>query len=1255
MKQILLSILFFNFFIALSNAQLPNGSTAPDFTTTDIYGETHNLYDYLEQGYTVILKFTATWCGPCWGYHNSGALEDAWDTYGPDGTNEAIVLFLESDPSTSVDCLYGNCSNTQGNWVAGTNFPIINDHSMAGPYQISYYPTVIGVCPSKKTTLLGPVPSGVIGNFIQNCAIISYDSAVDNVSCKGYDDGVIALVNVSGAEPISYVWSNGATGPYIDNLSPGVYKCTMTDAFGNVTETGQFVINEPDFLNLEVVNLTHIDCYNTEGYIAIQGVGGNGGNSYFWSTGQNGNQLFTNQGGIFSAVVIDSKSCTNSIEVEVEYNVDGPSINAGPGFTIPCNAQEIVLQGFGPSGPEFIIEWTTVDGNILYGASTYSPTVNAAGTYILNVFNFNTGCSSSDEVDVADADGFDLSWNVGEISCAGEMDGSVTVIPVNGNGPYTYLWSNGGVSSTINNLSGGNYEVTVNDASGCSKTAIVSLNEPDLLSVDIIAVNESSHQANDGILIAVTSGGTGSYSYLWSTGETSASINNLAPGIYGYTVTDDRGCDATGSVEIMPFTCDIDIIVTQEAVINCFGEATASASVTVEGGSNFTFSWSNGDTGGTISNLTAGTYYVTVEDNSNCILVDSIVISQPAAIEITLYTQQITMPGEDDGRIAASVTGGTGPYDYIWSNGELTDSISYLPAGTYTLTITDANGCEKDASAVINNAGCSLNIGLELIESVLCHGDSTAVVGVNVEGNAGNVYFEWSNNIESTSEIAENLSAGTYFVTVTDDDGCREVADITVGQPSLLQVSIFTGEITEAGGTDGTAVADVEGGTGPYTYQWSTGAITPEINGLSAGVYSVTVTDSNDCYVEAIAVISAFSCTFDLDIIVEREISCFGASDGALQAIHTSNNGMVSYFWSNESTGSFITDAGAGVYYVIGIDSLFCTDTAYIELLQPQDLQISFTVINESSEGAGDGSIVAHVTGGTNETGYIYEWSTGGNSGSVDNLSAGDYCLTVTDNNGCQNTYCGMVFVSGDCDELSIDVVIENHVVCYGTSSGNVTIVVQGGTTPYNIFLDSENSLTELPSGNYLAIVEDAVGCTASLNFEILEPAGGEMLLQMVDYTEVISESGTGYIEVNITGGWGGYSILWKKNGEIIATEGLFLTGLSEGVYEIEVSDASGCTKQLISDIILSTRNNEISLFHDVRVFPNPVIGDMKIDWGQNVNLIEYFEIISASGKMIMRNTLQKDVIAIGDLPAGLYLLKLNSSTENYTIKFIKL
>ncbi len=1179
MKQTLLIILFLFTFLTYSRAQLPDGSTAPDFTTTDIYGQTHNLYSYLDQGYTVILKFTATWCGPCWNYHNTGALEDTWDTYGPDGTNEAIVLFLESDPSTSIDCLYGNCGNTQGNWVAGTNFPIVNDHNMAGPYQISYYPTIMGICPSKKTTLLGQVPSSVIGNFIANCSIINYDASVSDVSCNGHDDGIIALVNVSGAEPVTFQWNNGHTSSYNDNLAPGFYQCTMTDAQGNITITDEYFIDQPEVMTLDVINLTNIDCFSSDGYVAVQAGGGNGGYSYMWSNGQFGNQLFTSQSGYYLASATDSQGCEAEVGVDILDLSDGPAIDAGFNLSLLCNVEDLQLQGSGPTGSQYQINWSTLDGNILYGGTTYTPTVNAGGTYSLTVFDLNTGCESSDDVFVDANSGFNLNLNSEEISCAGSMDGALTVIPSNGSGPFNYLWSNGGNSNEIENLSGGFYGVTVSDGAGCTQTASIILEEPDPVTVSI---NQ--------------------------TGE-----------------------------------------------INCFGDSTGSAEAEGQGGEGLTYLWSNGETSESISNLSAGVYYLTVENNEGCSVVDSIVISQPIAIQISLQVEQISMAGEDDGSITASVTGGEGNYDYAWSNGESTPTIENLAAGTYTVTVTDENDCIKIATTVINSAGCALEIGMELSQAVSCNGDTDAVVTVVVEGNVGNVSYTWSSNVDSNTATAENLGAGIYSVTVSDEDGCTEIAEISVGQPNPLEVSMSISEITEPGGNDGGASTDVTGGVDPYSYIWSTGDTTASVSGLSHGAYFVTITDANGCEIVGVATIPVFQCSFDLGIEVDEEINCFGDTNGALSATHTTHNGEVTYWWSNQEVGQSINGLGAGEYYVVAVDEFLCTDTAYYELEQPDLLAVNFAITNESIEGAADGSITAHVSGGTNETGYDFLWSTGEITTTINGLSAGEYCVTVNDDNGCATVHCSNLYVSGDCSSLEIDVVIENHVICYDTPSGNATVVVHGGTAPYEISLDSDNSLEALPAGIHTASVEDSEGCIANIEFEILGPES-DPRAHIVDYSSIINAEGTGFIEVEAEGGWGDFTIVWWHEGEIIASDTLFVDGLNSGIYSVEITDAGGCATFKTFEIILNTSNHEYSFFSDIKVFPNPVKGDLTIELNNKNLKLENYEIISSAGQVIKQTSvINENNISTIDLAPGLYLLKLRTEKGSHTIKFIKI
>lgn len=160
-----------------SMAQLPDGSIAPNFTVTDINGNQHTLYDYLDQGYTVVMDISATWCGPCWSYHNTGALEDLWINHGPTGgngvsastTNDVIVLWIEGDNSTTSADMNGTGSNTQGDWVTGTPFPMIDDASLNGPYSLAYFPTIYTICPNRVVTESGQLTAGAHYSAIGNC------------------------------------------------------------------------------------------------------------------------------------------------------------------------------------------------------------------------------------------------------------------------------------------------------------------------------------------------------------------------------------------------------------------------------------------------------------------------------------------------------------------------------------------------------------------------------------------------------------------------------------------------------------------------------------------------------------------------------------------------------------------------------------------------------------------------------------------------------------------------------------------------------------------------------------------------------------------------------------------------------------------------------------------------------------------------------------------------------------------------------
>ncbi|HMX39679.1 MAG TPA: hypothetical protein PKD78_05100, partial [Saprospiraceae bacterium] len=1006
MKRILLFLLISCLGSTVAWAQLPNGSVAPNFTGTDLDGNTHTLYDLLDAGKTVYIDVSATWCGPCWAYHNTHAFRDVWEQYGPPGTNEAFVLFIEGDAATNTACLYGpsGCSGgTQGDWVTGTPYPIIDDASIASQLAITYFPTIYCVCPvDKKIYVTGQLNANGLWNFRNtHCPQANVEMTVNsitNVRCYNTNTGAVDISVVSGGTaPYSYSWSNGATTQDLANVPAGTYAVTVTAANGwTGTLSGIDVDGPPSALAVNLVGTTPAGCNGITGSATVEGSGGWSNYSYLWNNGQAGETATNLSPGNYTVTVTDGNNCTKTLVVNIAPPTY-PTATIAPPPTITCLTPSIQLNGNGSStGPNFTYQWFASNGgNITGGGTTLTPTVNAAGNYTLQVTNTENTCQKFAVTTVV-ADIAPPSANAGP---PGTVTCAVPSIQLQGSGStgsnFTYLWtaSNGGnitgggttLTPTVN--ASGTYQLKVtNTANGCtsvSTTTVTGSNVPPSVNTTNGALTCTNSSAT---LTTTTDAANPTFAWTGPNGYTSEAQSPTVnvSGSYAVVVTNTvTGCTNTAVATVTSNTNPPGASATGGA-LTC-----VTTQVTLNGNSpatQVTYAWTgpNGYTS-SMQNPSVnvdGTYNLVVTDSGNGCTSTAVAnvtlnTTPPAASASTpgnlnCNTTQLQLSGN------GSSTGSNFSYQWTTTNGNIVEGATTLTPlvnqiGTYQLVVTNAdNGCTSAASTnVLQSPPVTSSISAQTNPS--CNGSTNGSATVTAGGGNGSFSYTWSNG--ATTASVSNLAAGTYFVTVTDGENCTASASAVITQPEVLDPNASATGQTANGVNDGTATAAPTGGTSGYTYLWSNGGTTATITGLAPGSYTVVVTDANSCTAVETVTVNTFNCALSANMS-STNITCFGANNGTAAVSLTGAAEPVTYTWSNGATTSSVSGLAPGTYTVEIEDGNNCPATLSVAISEPTQVHANASATQETSSGANDGTATAAPTGGT--TGYSYAWSNGG-------------------------------------------------------------------------------------------------------------------------------------------------------------------------------------------------------------------------------------------------------------------------------------
>ena len=533
-------------------------------------------------------------------------------------------------------------------------------------------------------------------------------------------------------------------------------------------------------------------------------------------------------------------------------------VSAGPTATslvtnVTCNGGNNGSVAITPTGgtPTYTYLWSN-------GQTTAQLNNVSAGTYTVSITDA-TSCIGTATATVAQPTAISAGITTTSALC-GQTNGAAMVAATGGNNAsYTYLWSNSSTSASISNVAPGNYSVTVTDANSCTATATTIIGSSGTFTISTSLTDATCYGANNGSAMATVTG-SGPYIYLWSNGETTATINNIPAGIYTITATDNAGCSGTQTAVVNQ---PAQIILTTNSTDAACGQSTGSANVTAAGGGNgYTYLWSNSTAAASINNVAPGTYTVVVTDANTCTASASATINQTAALTVNATAAYPLCAGDANGSMAVSISGGTTPYTYLWNTTATTAGLNNLAAGTYTVTITDANNCTALYTATLTEPNTLT--ATATVTDVHCYGDYTGEVNVTTTGGTPGYTYLWSNG-EATTQIS-SVYAGNYTVTITDAHNCKATKAVTVSEPSTgISISITTNTAGQ-GASNGTANIDnLTGGTAPYTILWSNGQTTYSATGLAAGTYTVTVTDATGCIKSATVTVSEVTDIANID------------------------------------------------------------------------------------------------------------------------------------------------------------------------------------------------------------------------------------------------------------------------------------------------------------------------------------------------------------------------------------------------------
>jgi large repetitive protein len=743
--------------------------------------------------------------------------------------------------------------------------------------------------------------------------------------------------------------------------------------------------------------------------------------------------------------------------------------------------------------------------------------------------------------------------------------------------PFTYSWSNGLNFQQIpilgSSISGTtHYRITATDAKGCSATDTIRVvTAASITQTDIIQIQPVSQCGlTNGSITLKPMNGIAPYRFAWS-GPISGILSNinsqgtipaLASGAYRVTITDSSpngGCGMTLPLILVDApNFSVDTVMTLNP--QCYGQNTGQIALLITAQAP-SVAWSNNQTGAIITALTAGTYTATITDGGCQQVVSGIQITQPDPIQIIPNAlNPVICFGGNQGAIDVFVTGGTGAYQYLWSNMATTQDITNLTAGTYTVVARDARQCTGTVGINISEPSALMAI-IDSVASPYCNADSSGYLSVKFAGGATPYQYVWEN--QSTSNVRTHLRAGNYRLTLTDANQCSFVFTHTLTEPAALEATVTSIQQPSCiGVANGAITLAASGGTSPYTAVWSQ----PNTTGLSlqnaaSGQYSVTASDSRGCSKSLQNLVLNSVQAIPVTQLLVQDIACFGNQTGSIE-VQIANPAQYTYRLNGATAAAANQNLEAGAYQVEVQNQLGCTYRDSITVRQPAAaLQAWVNSVEQPlCAGAQSGSIDVTSVGGTQP--YQFNWSNGDTTQSIQGLQSGSYALQLTDANGCSAQVAAVQIAE---PTALTAIVTKRDIPCFGVTNGQLEVQVQGGVAPYRYLWNTNDTIPALyqrDAGLYSVTITDQNGCVLELKTIEIEDLRQDFQVSLVRAQNATCRNQqNGQIVVSVNNSTGPYAFNWGQpiglHMRTIPNDSLM--SLAPGTYQVTVTNGTGC------------------------------------------------------------------------------------------------